>query len=539
MKTIKIFLASSGELEEERKEIALFIAQENKKLVQQDIFLELIVWEELLQSLRGERIQNYFNKEMIKCDIIIVLFYKKIGQFTKEEFDIAYRNLKKFEKKPHYMFVFFKESKINIADINTEILEVNKLKKIIEHHEQIYNTFENKDSLINKIKRQFDLVIETKNIMYNAVISDTIKISDDKKSSVIGKKSNIEVSGRSLFLYGMTSLILTLMLSISITLLSNKKKYQQIITHRADAIISEDSDITESVNNINISNEISNTSDRVKRIQKRLCDLQSINPFINELIQKAKDNLYANNINKAESILTTIVSTQFRIGSIQKRLCNFHSLDPVINKDIQEVRKALYDRNLDNAEDFLQKIEEKKEDRRVSIQKRLYSLHSQDSVINDLIQKAKYALNAKEIDEAENILIAIDSKQADPLEILHIQNRIVALRTYICEKICTLQIKELFINDLELIEEVKDAVYAGKILEAENILVSLEIKSSDYERIVDIQKRIVSIQKSLSDLQLQDPVINVYIQESKKTLYNRKLLEAEKILTAIETKLID
>jgi hypothetical protein len=31
MQTIKIFLASSGELKEEREQIGLFIAQENKK----------------------------------------------------------------------------------------------------------------------------------------------------------------------------------------------------------------------------------------------------------------------------------------------------------------------------------------------------------------------------------------------------------------------------------------------------------------------------------------------------------------------------
>jgi len=44
MKTIKLFLASPSDLKEERKEIELFISQENKLLSKNDIFLELIKW---------------------------------------------------------------------------------------------------------------------------------------------------------------------------------------------------------------------------------------------------------------------------------------------------------------------------------------------------------------------------------------------------------------------------------------------------------------------------------------------------------------
>jgi hypothetical protein len=43
MRTIKIFLASSGELAKEREKIALFIAQENNEFVKQNIYLKLVV----------------------------------------------------------------------------------------------------------------------------------------------------------------------------------------------------------------------------------------------------------------------------------------------------------------------------------------------------------------------------------------------------------------------------------------------------------------------------------------------------------------
>jgi len=161
MKKLKIFLAHSKELEEEYKQIDLFITQENNELVKKKIFLELVVWEKLLQSFRGERIQDYYNKEMLQCDIVIALFFKKVGRFTKEEFDIAYKNLKE-GKKPFHMFVFFKDTEILISTIDEEVLGIKNLKKQIDNYEQIYHIFKTTDELIDIIKHQFDLIITKK-----------------------------------------------------------------------------------------------------------------------------------------------------------------------------------------------------------------------------------------------------------------------------------------------------------------------------------------------------------------------------------------
>ncbi|KPA17568.1 Serine/threonine-protein kinase pkn1 [Candidatus Magnetomorum sp. HK-1] len=159
LKKVKFFLASSGELKEEREKIALFISQENKTFVKQDVFMELVEWEELLHSFRGERIQDYFNEEMLKCDILIALFYKKVGQFTKEEFDIAYKNLKD-GRNPKHMFVFFKEANIPMSEITEDVMAVVKLKNDIKRAEQIYDTFDSTQDLILKLKRQLEKIIQ-------------------------------------------------------------------------------------------------------------------------------------------------------------------------------------------------------------------------------------------------------------------------------------------------------------------------------------------------------------------------------------------
>ena len=158
MKTIKIFLASSGELSEERKEVALFISSENRKLVEKGIFLELVVWEELLHSFRGERIQDYFNKEILKCDIVLALFFKKVGRFTKEEFELAHKKLKE-GKKPKYLYVYFKNSNISTEEITRDYVKIIELKENIQKYEQYYGSYNSIDDLKLQLKSQLDQII--------------------------------------------------------------------------------------------------------------------------------------------------------------------------------------------------------------------------------------------------------------------------------------------------------------------------------------------------------------------------------------------
>jgi len=182
MKTIKIFLASSGELLEERKEISSFIRQENDRLINDGIYFKLIIWEDLLHSFSGDRVQNYFNEEMLTCDIVIALFYKKVGQFTKEEFDKAHKNLIN-DKNPRYLFVFFKDVNIPISDINEDVMKIVKLKEKIEKAEQMYDNYNSTQDLILKLKKQLDHLSEQQ-IIYNV----------KKSSNIIKSQENITIS---------------------------------------------------------------------------------------------------------------------------------------------------------------------------------------------------------------------------------------------------------------------------------------------------------------------------------------------------------
>ncbi|MGH8555020.1 MAG: hypothetical protein ACREUD_05575 [Gammaproteobacteria bacterium] len=58
MLTKKIFLASSAELKDDRKEFEIFINRKNNDWVDQGVFIELIVWEDFLDAVSKTRLQD-------------------------------------------------------------------------------------------------------------------------------------------------------------------------------------------------------------------------------------------------------------------------------------------------------------------------------------------------------------------------------------------------------------------------------------------------------------------------------------------------
>lgn len=118
---IKIFIASSGELEAERKESGSVIIELNK--IHLHLHLEPMLFE--FDTSSGnvqfkERIQDGINPKLNESHIVVILFYSKAGEFTLEELELAL----KLDKK---VFIYFKEG---FAPKNGE--EIKKYSKVIE-----------------------------------------------------------------------------------------------------------------------------------------------------------------------------------------------------------------------------------------------------------------------------------------------------------------------------------------------------------------------------------------------------------------------
>lgn len=168
MKSIRIFIASSNELEYERLHIDSLILQLNSKFFKDiDVEVEPIKWE-FLENIDK---QKEYNQKLATCDICIVLFWNKIGPYTKEEFNLAYQLSE--EKNIPYLYVYFKEPVEK--DTVTDDFCVFK-----EEYQDVYKrypskVFENIDALkSNLILRLLDyLHIEHRNHIKYGVNNDT------------------------------------------------------------------------------------------------------------------------------------------------------------------------------------------------------------------------------------------------------------------------------------------------------------------------------------------------------------------------------
>ncbi|CAN5755916.1 hypothetical protein BH10BAC2_BH10BAC2_07530 [soil metagenome] len=132
MRNIKIFLASSGELMDFRNAFDLFMRRKNDYLEAQQIYLQIIVWENVDSAVSLlERKQDDYNQQIADCDILVSVFFTKAGKYTQEEFQLAY-DLCKGGGKPFKIYTYFLK-----PDHTEPSLEIFRkyLNEVIRHFE--------------------------------------------------------------------------------------------------------------------------------------------------------------------------------------------------------------------------------------------------------------------------------------------------------------------------------------------------------------------------------------------------------------------
>jgi tetratricopeptide (TPR) repeat protein len=160
MKTTRLFLASSSELMDDRKEFEIFINRKNKEWYKKGIFLELIIWEDFLEPVAQTRLQNEYNKEIAGCDLFVMLYFTKVGKFTEEEFDVAYEQFKSSGKP--LIYPYFKE-----VDKATVVANPDDFKSLCAFQEKLeklgdYQRFyKNIDELKFKFNQQLDKLFDS------------------------------------------------------------------------------------------------------------------------------------------------------------------------------------------------------------------------------------------------------------------------------------------------------------------------------------------------------------------------------------------
>ncbi|MCX6051106.1 MAG: NB-ARC domain-containing protein [Campylobacterales bacterium] len=132
---MKVFIASSGDLEQERKDLKLLLYDEG---------FTPIVWETIDQSITENKFQDRINEEYLKTsDVIILIVKSRLGKYTIEEFEIAYKNLGTKIKR---MYVYFLSVDMHEVD-RKEQNKINALKDFLEAEGKLYKVMENLDKL--------------------------------------------------------------------------------------------------------------------------------------------------------------------------------------------------------------------------------------------------------------------------------------------------------------------------------------------------------------------------------------------------------
>lgn len=154
MKTTRIFIASSSELVEDRKAFRAFLGVENDRLHKKGVYLELIQWEHFLDAISDTRLQDEYNAELVKCDIVVCLFYSKAGMYTLEEFNTAYQQFKETGKP--LIYTYFKSGAPAPDPQNEQQQALVQLKQRLSDIGHFYTQYDHIDSLKYQFRKQLD-----------------------------------------------------------------------------------------------------------------------------------------------------------------------------------------------------------------------------------------------------------------------------------------------------------------------------------------------------------------------------------------------
>lgn len=118
MRIVKVFIASSEELQPERERFDTLFNHLNNIFERRGIMLLPVKWEFLDASMGEEHKQEEYNRAIRECDLCVVMFWQKFGTFTDTELRVADAE-QRAGRLPKKVYVFFKEPGDYSAEIET------------------------------------------------------------------------------------------------------------------------------------------------------------------------------------------------------------------------------------------------------------------------------------------------------------------------------------------------------------------------------------------------------------------------------------
>lgn len=179
MDSIKIFIASSSEVEEERIALEKYINELSNQYYEFDLHLQPIMWESESKEFNKARKQDEYNKKLITSDVVVFMFGSRVGFYTKEEFDLAVKNQRE-GKYPKHIFAYFKNVLLETYKLNKNHLQ--NLDGILILKEHIENTLNQvHTSFFNKVDLQLKVGDELNRIFRRIIFNRSKESIEDEK----------------------------------------------------------------------------------------------------------------------------------------------------------------------------------------------------------------------------------------------------------------------------------------------------------------------------------------------------------------------
>ena len=154
MKKIKIFLASSiSDLREDRLQVGDFIRQLNELYFDNGIHFSLVKCEDYDNSMSASGKQSEYDREIRESELVFFLFFKKVGDYTKHEFEIAMEAFKECSKPKIITYFKYVDT---IEEVNAEVKAFMAL--LDGEFKHYYNTYNHIDALKLGILMQIKLM---------------------------------------------------------------------------------------------------------------------------------------------------------------------------------------------------------------------------------------------------------------------------------------------------------------------------------------------------------------------------------------------
>jgi len=180
----KIVLVSQKELEEELQFIERQIARKNDELAEQDVYIELKIWEKESAALSETPSQYEYNRLIENCDLFVMLAWTKVGMYTEEEFDKVLESFK-WNGAPETL-IYFKKDAPDIFSLPDDWVSLSIFQKRLDNLGYLYSSFDSSfdlwHQLDDSIRRLMELGVEAET-MNLASTDGTPELFDESQTA--------------------------------------------------------------------------------------------------------------------------------------------------------------------------------------------------------------------------------------------------------------------------------------------------------------------------------------------------------------------